>query len=88
MGLRTYFSNINKSTHEVLVAERVDGLLSLLPRSIFHNTGTMSISTPMSRESGTTDPHPYITRGQRPNPSIQRSFNSQKKNQKTIHIYV
>jgi len=33
----TYLSNIDESSHEVLVAESVDGLLSLLPRGIFYN---------------------------------------------------
>lgn len=38
-----YFSNIDESTHEALVAKRVDGLLSLLPRSIFHNSARKSV---------------------------------------------
>ena len=36
-GTVAYLSNVNKSTHEVLIAESVDGLLSLLPRGIFYN---------------------------------------------------
>ncbi len=33
----TYLANVNESSHEVLVAESVDGLLRLLPRGIFYN---------------------------------------------------
>lgn len=35
----TYFSNVDESTHEVLVAERVDRLLGLFPCCVFHNPG-------------------------------------------------
>lgn len=31
-----YLSNVNESTHEVLIAESVDGLLGLLPCGVFH----------------------------------------------------
>ena len=34
----TDLSNVDKAAHEVLVAECRDGVLGLLPRSIFHNT--------------------------------------------------
>jgi hypothetical protein len=33
-----YLSDIDEPTHKVLVAERRDGVLGLLPRSIFHDT--------------------------------------------------
>ncbi len=32
-----YLTNVNQSSHEVLVAERIYGLLSLLPGGIFYN---------------------------------------------------
>ena len=35
--LEPYLSDVNESTHEVLVAERADGLLGLIPCSVFHN---------------------------------------------------
>jgi hypothetical protein len=91
-----YFANVDESTHQVLVAERVDGLLRLLPCSIFHNT--MMIVSACSAVQGLTAagdrdgsyPHPYITRGQKSHPSIQHSFNNQekRKDQKTSHSYV
>jgi hypothetical protein len=33
----TYFSNVDESTHEILIAERVDRLLGLFPCCVFHN---------------------------------------------------
>ena len=41
----TYFADVYESTHEVLVTERVDRLLGLLPRCVFHNSAT-DVSTP------------------------------------------
>ena len=35
--LGSYFANVNKSAHKILVAERVDGLLGLIPCSVLHN---------------------------------------------------
>ena len=35
--LGSYFANVNKPAHKVLIAERVDGLLGLIPCSVFHN---------------------------------------------------
>ena len=32
-----YFSNVDKSTHEILVAEGIYGLLGLFPCCVFHN---------------------------------------------------
>ena len=32
-----YLSNVDESTHKVLIAERTDGLLGLIPRGVFHN---------------------------------------------------
>lgn len=34
----THLADVNKATHEVLVAERVDGVLSLLACSVFNNS--------------------------------------------------
>lgn len=34
----TYLTDVNKSTHQVLVAECRNGVLSLLPGRIFHNS--------------------------------------------------
>ena len=45
----TYLSNVDESTHEVLVAESVDGLLSLLPRGIFYNAVVLLASSVMER---------------------------------------
>ena len=36
--VNAYFADINESAHERLVAQSVDGLLSLLPRSIFNDS--------------------------------------------------
>ena len=38
-GELTYLSDVDKSTHEVLVAEGVDRLLGLFSSSVFHNPG-------------------------------------------------
>ncbi len=41
-GSPPYLSNVDEPAHEILVAERGDGVLSLLPRSIFHNSANGS----------------------------------------------
>jgi hypothetical protein len=61
-GGPSYLSNIDESSHEVLIAESVDCLLSLLPRSIFYDAGNMLEPICIWREFATY-PHPYITRG-------------------------
>lgn len=38
MQVWLYLTNIDESSHQVLIAESVDGLLSLLPRSIFYDS--------------------------------------------------
>jgi hypothetical protein len=40
-GGPSYLSNIDESSHEVLIAESVDCLLSLLPRSIFYDAANI-----------------------------------------------
>ena len=35
--VHAYFANVDETTHQVLVAERVDSILCLLPRCVFHN---------------------------------------------------
>lgn len=37
LGKTPYFADIDKSAHEILVAERVDRLLGLIPCCVFHN---------------------------------------------------
>jgi hypothetical protein len=37
-----YLANVNKSTHQVLVAESVDGVLCLISTSIFNDSKTVS----------------------------------------------
>lgn len=32
-----YLAHVNETTHQALVAKRVDSVLCLLPRSVFHN---------------------------------------------------
>lgn len=75
----TYFADVDETTHEVLVAERCDCTLCLLPCSILHNSGIMVssvlVSQPRHRAivSMRTYPHPYINHGHNVppvNPSI------------------
>lgn len=40
-----YFSNVDKSTHQILVAEGVHGLLGLLPCCVFHNPKNDQLGT-------------------------------------------
>ena len=66
-----YLPHVYESTHEVLVAECADGILGLFPCCVFHNPWPRQrkLHIPSTK---TTHPHPYKTRGQLPNPSIQR----------------
>ena len=80
-----YFSNVDKSAHQILVTEGVHGLLGLLPCCVFHNPKNDQLRT-AEKAKLVTDPHPYITRGQCPNPSIQRP--TTKINQERPAIYV
>lgn len=71
----TCLSDVDKSTHQVLVAERRDGILGLLPCCVLHNSGTtVSMHSRQEVPEEVTYPHPYKTHGQGPNPSIQRSI--------------
>lgn len=83
LACRTYLANVDKSAHEILIGKCVDCLLGLLPCGVFHNPDFDQLKQCISW-SRVTYPHPYITRGQCPNPSIQRS-NNQKKTKKTSH---
>ena len=38
MPVDSYLADVDESSHKVLVAESVDGILRLLPCSIFHNS--------------------------------------------------
>jgi hypothetical protein len=71
-GGETYLSNINESTHEVLVAESVDGLLSLLPRGIFYNAVILLVSKQQEKVHGNL---PASLHNQRNNvPSVNPTF--------------
>src|SRR4051812_225567 len=48
-----HLSDVDKSTHKVLVAECRNGLLGLLPCSIFHNTVHRPVSIGWSSEAST-----------------------------------
>lgn len=63
---RTYFANIDESAHEVLVAERIDRVLSLIPRLVFHNSMAKSVHVLMRKDCRHTYPQPYIHRGTSP----------------------
>lgn len=57
-----HLSNVDESAHQVLVAQSLDGSLSLVPSSIFHYTvGAVSASSLERRDkNGTrTYPQPY-----------------------------
>lgn len=82
---RTYLANVDKSAHQILIGKCVDCLLGLLPCGVFHNPDSDQLKQRTSW-SRVTYPHPYITRGQCPNPSIQRP--TTKKNQKDQPFYV
>lgn len=40
---KPYFADVDESSHQVLVAESRNGVLGLLPRSIFHNSAKPSV---------------------------------------------
>lgn len=44
-GGSNYLANVNEASHEVLVAERIHCMLSLLPRCIFHNPMRHALGT-------------------------------------------
>jgi hypothetical protein len=67
----SYLPNIDESAHEVLVAEGVDSLLGLFPRSIFYNATNLLARRPFTKRPLFTYPHPYIIQGTTSHPSIQ-----------------
>jgi hypothetical protein len=42
----THFANVDESAHQVLVAERVDGVLRLIPCRVFHDAVEMISAMP------------------------------------------
>ena len=46
--LKPYLSNVDESTHQVLVTEGTDGLLGLIPCSVFHNPARGQWMSPAS----------------------------------------
>ncbi len=46
LGKSSYFADIDESAHEVLIAERVDRLLGLIPCRVFHNPVRSQTSAP------------------------------------------
>lgn len=85
-GDRTYLSNVNESAHQVLVAERADGLLCLFSRCVLHNPATVSICTSLERCMGLTR-IPTRPAGRIPNPSIQHP-STKKQNRETQPSHV
>ena len=67
---KTYLTNINKTTHQALVAERIHGVLCLVPGCIFHNPGTqVSKKVRFEESQSSTHPHPYNMRSANAHPS-------------------
>ena len=63
---RTYFSYVDQTTHEILVAQCIDSLLGLIPCCVFHNSVVLSATTTFLVLTETTYPHPYIYHGPGP----------------------
>src|SRR3569833_2373765 len=84
---KPHLSDVDESTHQVLVAECRDGILGLLPGSIFHNSAGRSSqrSCPArsEKEVCALTRIPTNTHGQCPNPSIQPFHQGCKSNTET-----
>ena len=81
----THFSDVDESTHKILVAERIDSLLSLLPRRIFHDPTSISHCTNLYQNKKQHIPaslHFQRTKSQSVNPT-----SNQYKAKKTSHFY-
>lgn len=46
-----HLSNIDETAHQVLVAQRRNGVLSLVPRSVFHNSRYEKLATALAKET-------------------------------------
>ena len=68
----SHLSDIDQAAHEVLVAESLDSILGLVPRSIFHNSGQVRMCRCWPKVMVRLTRIPTSTSGQRPNPSIQQ----------------
>lgn len=68
----TYFSNVDETTHQALIAECLNSLLGLFPSCVFHNPDVKLENWPRASVEIVTHPHPYINPWTRSNPSIQR----------------
>lgn len=82
-----HLSHVNEPAHEILIAQCADRLLGLLPCCVFHNPTMVSTSYPGDSPLRSTYPHPYRTRGQCPNPSIQRPTTKIKPERPAISTY-
>lgn len=69
---QSHLSDIDQAAHEVLVAESLDSILGLVPRSIFHNSGQVRMCRCWPELMMKLTRIPTSTSGQRPNPSIQQ----------------
>ena len=63
---QTYFSDIDQTAHEILVAQCIDSLLGLIPCCVFHNSVVLSAKTTFLVSIEATYPHPYIYHGPGP----------------------
>ena len=82
-----HLSHVNEPAHEVLVAQCANSLLGLLPCCVFHNPAMVSAQQQRDFLLQPTYPHPYRTRGQCPNPSIQRPTTKIKPERPAISTY-
>lgn len=84
---KTYLSNVDKSTHEVLVAESGHSVLGLVPRRIFHNSAisplaSAAVESEMAYELTRIPTYTHGHKSQPVNPtipSIARGKSPQKK---------
>lgn len=61
LGL-SIFSNVDEASHEVLIAERCDGVLSLVPSRIFHDATSLHPSKSRQPPSVSRTNHQSISR--------------------------
>ena len=59
VGVYTYFADVYEAAKKLFVAERCDGILSLVSCCIFYYSGkSLAFSQWIRGEKGTTYPHP------------------------------
>ncbi len=71
--IKSYFADVYKAAHEILVAKLGDSLLGLIPGRIFHNSICIGqyIKSCLIRNGAKLTRIPTNNPGQSPNPSIQ-----------------